>query len=273
MADRFWRGTAGDNDWGNTNNWSATRFGATGAGVPASNDDVYVLDGPDITAGLAQSAVDLNSLTIAFDGIIGTPSSSLAIAVSGTSGATLLYRGRGAYCNITAGTNGIDVLHVESTGSGVFNLTSGTTVDVRAGARGRLVVAAAAVISTSLKSAGMDIDIHDNATDIPTALFAAGLVTSRRDIDVVTVGPRATYRTTEDVTVDTSIDVYGRWEHRSSGTVALANCYPGSVSTAEGSVAQGFTITALHKYEGAQVFENDPMVTVSAATYYGRAGR
>lgn len=113
MADKHWRGTAGDGDWSNTNNWSATRGGATGAGAPASNDVVYIESGPDITAGLSQGSVDLNGLTITFDGNIGTSSTSLTIAVSGTSGATLTYRGTGKICNITAGTNGIlSLIHI-----------------------------------------------------------------------------------------------------------------------------------------------------------------
>lgn len=271
MADRFWRGTAGDGDWSNTNNWSATQYGATGAGAPASTNDVYILDGPDITAGLSAAATDLNSLTIAFGGNIGTASTSLTVAVSGT----FTYRGRGQFCNITAGTNDIDLLHIESTGGGTFNLNGGTFTVVKCGAQGRAVVAAGAVISTSIKSAGMTLDIADNATDIPTGEFYGnGLVITRRDIDTVIVGPSAIYRTLEDVTVDTSISVHGRWENWSTGTVALVNAYPGSISTAERSPAHAFTVTNANKFEGAALFETDPIVTyTNAPAVFGRVTR
>src|SRR4051812_9817523 len=62
MADKFWKPAS--NDWGDTNNWSATQTGATGAGVPANTNDVYVQQGSySIGATLDQSAVTLNSLS------------------------------------------------------------------------------------------------------------------------------------------------------------------------------------------------------------------
>ena len=76
MAVKIWTG-ATDGDWSVAGNWSPS-------GVPASADDVilsasYVVS---ITAGLNQSAVTLNSLTVeqGYSGAIGSKAADLQIA-------------------------------------------------------------------------------------------------------------------------------------------------------------------------------------------------
>jgi hypothetical protein len=273
MADKYWRGTAGDGDWSNTNNWSATRFGSTGAGAPASNDVVYIVDGNySITTGLNAASTDLDGFTVGpnYTGNIGTSSAPLQIAVSGTSGATMRIKGIGGqYIKITAGTNGIDVLDIEETGAGTFYLVGGTTTDAYFGT-GNVVVEAGAVL-TNWYSAGANIDLADNGTDCAIAELAGGTCRSRRDLDAVIVGPTAVLTTLEDVTVDGSIDVSGVWNCQSSGTVASLKARPTARVTAQGSSATALTITSLVKYAGAQVFENDSFVTISATRKVGRA--
>lgn len=273
MADKFWRGTAGDGDWSNTNNWSSTRFGSTGAGAPASTNDVYILDGNyPIIAGLSAAATDLNSLTVGpnYSGYIGTASTPLTVAVSGTSGATLkAIGGAWQWCKIIAGTNGIDVLDIRSTGSGKFWLSGGTTVDTYLGT-GNVEIEAGAVI-TNIYSAGANLIMGDNATDVTIGHFAGGTVVSRRDVDTLIIGPTCSYTTLEDVTVDTAATVFGVWNCQSSGTVASLTAFPTARVSAAGSSATALTITSLVKYAGAQVFENDSFVTISATRPVGDA--
>ena len=76
MATRFWLDVSGD--WNATANWS-------GATVPVSTDDVYILAGSQaINTNLGQSAVTLNSLHIGmgFLGTIGTSTTPLAISAT-----------------------------------------------------------------------------------------------------------------------------------------------------------------------------------------------
>jgi hypothetical protein len=76
MGTLYWIGATGAQSWATTSNWS------TGA-IPVNGDDVYILAGSsDITSGLNQSAVALNSLTIG-SGFTGT------IGVAGDNGAYL----------------------------------------------------------------------------------------------------------------------------------------------------------------------------------------
>jgi hypothetical protein len=180
MGAKYWRGTAGDGDWSNANNWASARYGSTGAGAPASNDDVFILDGDKpIIDGLSQAAVDLNSLTVGdgYSGAIGTESAALTIAVSGTSGATFTYRGRGPYCKIAAGTNGIDRLHVESTGGGTIYLVGGTTTLLDVGT-GNVTVEAAAVLTTLLRAGSERSAPTPRTSPRPGSWAACGPVTA-----------------------------------------------------------------------------------------------
>ena len=76
MAVKIWTG-ATDGDWSVAGNWSPS-------GVPASTDDVIISAAytVSITAGLNQSAVTLNSLTVeeGYSGAIGSKSADLQIA-------------------------------------------------------------------------------------------------------------------------------------------------------------------------------------------------
>lgn len=76
MSKKIWVGTATAGDWSVAGNWSPS-------GVPQSNDDVYLENSAqDVSAGLNQSAIILNSLNIdkSFTGAVGTAAAYLQIS-------------------------------------------------------------------------------------------------------------------------------------------------------------------------------------------------
>ncbi|MBK8246590.1 MAG: hypothetical protein IPK85_04205 [Gemmatimonadetes bacterium] len=262
MADRWWIGGANDGDWGNTNNWAATRYGAGAAGVPATGDSVFIWDTDQaITQNLNQAGVDLALLDIRFGGVIGTNSTSLTIAVSNGSAPVLNYAGTGAFCNITAGTNGIDLIHVIRT-AGPFRLAGGTTAEVRCGAVGRIEVAAAAVISLDFQTAGMDAEIDDNATAMNLLVIGGGKTRSFRSAAGAYINSGAVLTIERDAAFSGSAYVMGggRLEWKSSGNLTYIISLPGSVATTAGN-QNLFTVSAAYKYEGSNQFDNEPGVT------------
>lgn len=154
-----WTGAANDNSWNTPTNWS-------GGAVPVDNDDVIISGGPDITTGLAQSAVELNSLTITeqFRGNIGTPGTALEIDVAGASPTAFRVTMGGGYIY----WNGISnvPLEIYSTGGGVFYVTGGTltgsaigdeSYSLIAGTQGQVRISSGVTISQAVRSAGIGI--------------------------------------------------------------------------------------------------------------------
>ena len=86
MAIRTWQST--DGNWANTASWS-------GAAVPIDGDSVHFpkTNKQSVTSGLGQSLIELVDMIVhpGFEGAIGTPSTLLDIAISGS----LLYYGSG----------------------------------------------------------------------------------------------------------------------------------------------------------------------------------
>lgn len=271
MADRY--RLPGSQNWNDTNYWSTTRYGVGGSAVPTTSDAVYIMDGADVINQniTGHAGVDLLSLYIGpqFTGSIGGAGAALTIAVSdGGNPRLTIDNSPGAFFAFSAGTNGIDLADIRLANQNancVF--AGGTTPIIYGGAFGTITVAAAAVVSTSIDSAGCSWRIEDNATDIPTARFSAGLATTYRDIDTVFVGRNATFTTLENVTVDTSITVEGTWRCQSTGTVASLILDSTGIATAAGG--PGCTITAAKVYQGCQCFVNDNTMTISTVTRIG----
>lgn len=251
-----------DGDWSNANNWSQTRYGATGGGsTPASNDEVYFLDPIKfaVTSGLSQGAVDLNSMTVGpdFNGNIGAAGTPLTIAVSGTSGATLRYAGQGAMY-ITAGTNGIDRAIINPRGQGRCVLTGGTTAivenvtgdnEVASGATAttiynfaRLNLASGATVTTVNNEAGGTCGCEVNTTTINND--AGATITVKRTATITTLNNRGTH------------------VQASNGTITTANCFAGSRATATAP----FTVTTLNKHVGSYAWEAEPVVVTKTTT-------
>lgn len=255
MADKYGRFTS-NGDWSDGNNWSSTRYGATGAGAPASNDVVYLLDPPQfaITSGLSQGAVDLNGMTIGPDwnGQLGAPGSPLTIAVSGTSGATLSISGSGSVY-ITAGTNGVDIAKLQCRGAGKVWLTGGTFAQVenRSGDN----ESASGCTITTLYNLGRFMLKAGGTT---TTVFNTGTLLS--EVNLTTLHNDGTARGINAVTI-TTLNNRSDYTHQSSGTITTANCYPGSIAKA----LAPFTATTVNEWFGSQAFREQG-VTVTVGT-------
>ena len=244
MPTNEWTGGANDGNWQTAGNWS---LGA----APVSNDDVIVAYGSqNITSGLSNAAVDLNSLTITFAGSIGTASTPLTIAVSGTSGATLRYAGSGSYCKITAGTNGIDRAIIAPKGNGTFYASGGTYAILEAGKNG--IIEADAVITT-LYSAGAGCRINYSATAVSTAILAKGNHTFNRSCATMTIGPGAivTNNLAAAISASVTIEPGGKLVHNSTGTIASVVGKTDGVAVA-GSLP--FTVTNRTLWAGTKIF-------------------
>ncbi len=85
MADKHWHGAAQDGAYGNTQNWLEGI-------IPAANDDVFVDGDEDITGGLDQSAVTIDSFNVqpSYTGKIASAAEELKLTFATTS--TLAWR-------------------------------------------------------------------------------------------------------------------------------------------------------------------------------------
>ena len=153
MAVKIWTG-ATDGDWSVAGNWSPS-------GVPASTDDVIISAAytVSITAGLNQSAVTLNSLTVeeGYSGAIGSKSADLQIATD-----ALTFQGSGvAYIDL--GSNAVDPVingtASYSTGESGLYLT-GTGIGTITCAGGGVSIGRAGTTSTVTELRGISGDVH-----------------------------------------------------------------------------------------------------------------
>lgn len=80
MADRYFVNGGVDNNWGNTNNWSATSGGAGGATIPTAGDAVFFdTNSPNCTVNFTNRV----ALSLNFTGYSNTITMTFAITVSG----------------------------------------------------------------------------------------------------------------------------------------------------------------------------------------------
>ena len=167
MAVKIWTG-ATDGDWSVAGNWSPS-------GVPASSDDVILSAAytVSITAGLNQSAVTLNSLTVeeGFSGAIGSKSADLQIATD-----ALTFEGSGvAYIDL--GSNAVDPVingtATYSTGESGLYLT-GTGIGTITCAGGGVSIGRAGTTSTVTEVRGISGDVHIGIGGTVTSSFNFG---------------------------------------------------------------------------------------------------
>ena len=106
MANRYWV-TGGSGNWNatDTNNWSATSGGASGASVPTSSDDVF-FDAAS-GAGTATVTATANCANLDFTGFTGTFAGSSALNIFGdltlAAGMTRTYTGSITFSATTTG--------------------------------------------------------------------------------------------------------------------------------------------------------------------------
>ena len=113
MANRYWV-NGGNGLWNNSNNWSATSGGASGASVPTLGDDIY-FDGNGNSNCQTATGVsyDYKSLNIS-SGYTSTITLGHIITINGTYGSAVLEFGANAT--------------LVATGANYINVTSGVTI-------------------------------------------------------------------------------------------------------------------------------------------------
>lgn len=267
MASRYWVGSAGDGDWNNVNNWSASSSGASGASVPVSTTDVYILDSlSDITGNLNQTSVNLNSLTISFGGTIGTSVSSLVIGVSGTT----IVSTTSSRISLSGGTNPIASCKVRYCGN--FYAGGGTFTALELGRNGYTNIDPSCVVTT-LTGTGMACYAGANATAITTVNWHSGNLVSDRSIATLNeYGPTSNVILNKAAAVSTLANVFGSssYTHNSSGTITNIKVGVGSKATAKGSIYP-LTVTDSTVYGNGYLFaqEDIPVTFTNATTKVG----
>lgn len=181
MATQIWTGAGDGITWSSTANWAS-------ASVPATGDDVYFINGSSqITAGLSQSAVTLNSLNV-YPGFTG------AIGVVGPTGASLAI---GIITLVMLGSSGSN----SGNNSGVFGSAGITLFKWTPGS---------VAFTATIAGTGASTDTFGSAVQIYGGTSGSNLYVNGGTVDVAMVpGQTATLAL---------VDVSG------SGTV---NCGPG----------------------------------------------
>jgi hypothetical protein len=268
MAARYMVVQSGDVAWTGSI-WAATATGSAGsAATPASGDDVYILSGTaNITSGLAQSAVVLNSLTIGFNGTIGTSATSLAIGMgtsktihvsgqasiniapddSGNGSAMQIYDNYTGSCKITGGALSGGIVCGRN---GSCSVSAGTFPDITSCGCALLLSGSASI--TNITIYGGNHNSQVSATTL--GMYGACAFTQ--------TGPSATVA---------AISLRGpsTYIHDTGGNITGLFAFPSSRAITTGNYG-GFTVTALALWIGADVFSSPSVpVTVTTTTKYG----
>ena len=216
MATKIWVGTSTAGDWSVAANWSPS-------GVPVNGDDVFLRDSAqDVTAGLAQSAVTLDSLNIeqSYTGAIATESTFLEI------GATV--------CEIGAW----DGLGSQPAGSGRINLDL-------AAAASEVVIFNSKSVATDSNRAPIRLQAGHASVNIEVR---AGIVAIQDDPAASSTIGSITVTAANDNGVTPSVYVGG------TVTLTTANCSGGNLLIRDGG-------TTLNVDGGTCTTEGDSTVT------------
>lgn len=283
MAIKLWRGSAGDGDWSNTNNWStgatlaAARAAATGAGAPATNDDVFIenLRYP-ITVGMDQSSVDLASLDISMlpGGVIGSAGNSLKIGVSGTGTASLgrdgimwVRSGEGPiFLNATGASSApIDLLYHNSSD---LTLTGGTATLVLCGAYGSFTVRENGTVG-AITTGGTPIVIDAGSGTVGSISVFGGTSTVVGRAITIALVYGGSLVLGQDCTLTTGrVSAFGKLVYGSANTITTLSAYSGAVC--EAVEPYPFTVTTSNIYAGASYFKNSPVaITFTTRNTFG----
>lgn len=240
MASHYWNGSANDGNWSNASNWTG--------GVPITGGDVFIEEGSqNITSGLSNAGVNLNSLRISFNGTIGTSSTPLTI---GCNSGTVVITGGGSFYKIFAGTGGISKIQFAPKNNGILYLAGGTTTTLETGTNGLVEVDAAAVV-TNLYANGAGVNMGYNATGVTLANNTKSAFSTYRPITTLNTGPSAiTITNGASATITTStVQPMGRLNHKSQGTITTSIVQPDGMADAYGST-YAITVTNRTNYAG-----------------------
>lgn len=267
MSTRY--AVANSTDPSATTAWSATRGGASGATVPVTGDTAFVEDyvNWDVTA---MAAVDLEYLYISTPGII----KGWTIAVSNNaSGSTCVVRTTGnGRVNLTAGTNGIDQLDIQSTGGGQFTLDSGTlngiadglsqSTAIKMGSGCKVDVGSSAVIAGYIKQTGGSLNVAFNATAMGGLLQNGGNSNILRRTNIVEIRGQNTVGkigTSPGNVLSTAVGTRlivesgATYIHDTPGTLTFAVARTGGNAVA---TDWSFTLTNSEEWQGGKLFRN-----------------
>lgn len=255
--------TSGDVDWAGSI-WASTPTGAAGsAATPVTGDDVYILFGSaNITSGLNQTGVALNSLTIGFNGSIGTDSASLQIGL-GASDPVHIYGGGTHRLAITETSS--SVMNIYSDFSGVVYLTGGTLLKVICGMGGQLIVSGSGYAGITTMGCGVTIESGGSSSLDFTSYGGNHIIRS----SATTVTVLADTTTVEGVNSSVSsvyVNPYSTYYHNSGGTISSIEVSTDGAAYTSGEYG-GFTVTDSAQYAGSKLFPTPSvLITYTNAT-------
>ena len=256
MATRIWSGDDATTpyDWSVTGNWQ-------GGTVPVSTDDVYIPAGSaKITAGLNQSSVSLNSLTIqeGYDRDIGSATGYLQIGtgslvIDSAGGQQFIDVGSSAVSPEIRGTGtaGIGARAVNLLGSAI------ATLSVNAGSVGVAIAGdATSTIATARVLSG-DLLLGKGVT--LTTLYQRGGSVDQHCASTLSELQGGTLETAGSGAISTVSIFGGTFISNSSGTVTTLNAYGGSVDFNQSSVSRA--VVSLN------IIANDPVTLMVDEEY------
>lgn len=256
MATKTWVGTDATtpNDWSVSGNW-------TPSGVPVATDDVYFVSGAaDVTAGLDQSAITLNTLTVGtkYTGNIGSSAAPLEVDVSSTFdyaqqiGTTYI---EGSFPTV--------IIQSTSSDSPALTLTSSTITNIRAlSGRGTVFVDNGSTVTGAIDMigcTGLTIEIEANATvSAADVTIDSGSLLCSEQLDTVTQFGGLVEMRNSDGTTNTITIYDGKTKYKVSDDAILTTLTMyGGFFDMRGSASPSHTITNATLYSGALVDERN----------------
>lgn len=260
MATKYWvGGTSGD--YSVAGNWSPS-------GVPAAGDDVIIQGTVAITAGLDQSAVELNSFTVlpGYSGAIGSLTGFLIIDLgdgdrfefAGT-GLSFISVGSAAVSPVITNTATV------SSGSGLYLL--GTALATVTLLKGSLEVFTGSTVTT-INQGYTSTLASDTALSVPTGVTLTTLNrtggTCTLNVGATTVTNDGGTLTTRGAGTITTMNVTGGTVYpNSTGTITTLNADGGTVDFTRSRGAR--TVTTLNRTGDSVVILDDAYVTLTNA--------
>lgn len=268
IASRYWRGT--NTTATDTANWSATRYGVTGASVPGSSDDAYFID----------SATDVATVTAFAPATItvgGNYQGGFQGMFLSTAACIVTIEDVAFGKNIVIGPDAATTLasvHVRSTGKGRVTIVAGAAgvlTLLQVGKVGTLFVDGSCPVTT-YNNCGMNDTFAYSATAITTGQWSGGGTHDvQRAVTTATVdgiGTRVNITATGSSPTSTTLTVSsgGTWAHDSDGTITTANVKPGGTLA---PVSTKFTVTTMNLWEGGNGNRSSDKISVGTLNPIG----
>lgn len=262
MATRTWKGTDATtpNSWSVAGNWVENS-------VPVTGDEVYIPSGSAaITAGLSQSSVTLNALTIqsGFSANIGSTDGALQIGVAAGTNFFVTASGGTQYIDVGSSTCDIEVYSTGSPSSGnsSFNII-GSAIDVlsvNGGSVGVGRVPGETATVTTLRILGGSVVLGDGVT-LTTVDISSGAFTTNSPVTTLNVfGGSATAKQG----ALTTVNLYdGAFFGLSVGTITTLNVYGGRADFSASGVPRTVTTANINAYDNCALSYYPTVLTIS----------